>query len=182
MNRFSQQSGFTLLEMFVALVIFSMTLAAFMLVTSRGIYTSRNATQEAIALNLAQEALELVRLKRDYNLITAADPWHEDMYDRCDSSQGCRVDAFRDVDDVDFITQCSSAECGAIVIDSDGFYGDRDHQGSALEGTGFSRRITMEPVESGGFVDKIIIRSEVSWPSGNIDRSVSLEGIITNWR
>lgn len=80
------QSGFTLIEMIIAVFIFTLSLAALMTVSSRGLKVAANAQRQVIADYLALEGIEGVRNIRDSELLDADDigGW-EDLFD----NDGC---------------------------------------------------------------------------------------------
>ncbi len=62
-------SGFTLIEMLVAVLIFSLSLTALMNIASRGLRVAKNAERDVTADYLAIEALEITRNLRDNALL-----------------------------------------------------------------------------------------------------------------
>lgn len=59
------QQGFTLIEMLVAVFIFTVSLTSLMLISSQGLKSTRNAQKRVTAEFLAVEGLEVVRNIRD---------------------------------------------------------------------------------------------------------------------
>jgi Tfp pilus assembly protein PilV len=76
-----QNSGFTLVETLIALLIFTMSMLALMSVLGSGISDTGYAKQKMAAGYLAQEGIECVRNMRDtsvlYNAGGAQDGWNE---------------------------------------------------------------------------------------------------------
>ena len=85
------QSGFTLVEALVSVLVLSASLVAITSLLTRAIQATIISQDYLIASKLAQEGLEMVRVKRNNNLIAraaAADPataasinWNDDLYD-----------------------------------------------------------------------------------------------------
>jgi Tfp pilus assembly protein PilV len=65
-------SGFTLIETFVAVTILAFSIVAPLSLANRSLATARYARDQVVASNLAQDAVEFVRARRDRNLIGIA--------------------------------------------------------------------------------------------------------------
>ncbi|MGB0925358.1 MAG: type IV pilus modification PilV family protein [Minisyncoccia bacterium] len=61
----NKKSGFTLIEMLVAVLIFSMSLAALLSISAQGLKLARSSEKQLVADYLALEAMEFVRNQRD---------------------------------------------------------------------------------------------------------------------
>ncbi len=69
----STDSGFTLIETLVSLLIFSVSIAAMIFVTSHGVADATYAKNKLVASYLAQEGIELVRYARDSDVLANKD-------------------------------------------------------------------------------------------------------------
>lgn len=79
MTHNSSQRGFTLIETLVALALILMALVGPISLITRGIYSFSSSKSEVIAVNLAQEGIELIRLIRENNIacdrLNGVAPW-----------------------------------------------------------------------------------------------------------
>lgn len=81
----SEHAGFTLVETLVAILVLSMSLVAITSLLTRTLQASILSQQYVIASKLAQEGLEMVRVKRNNNLIAQSNPdnvgahWNSDF-------------------------------------------------------------------------------------------------------
>ncbi len=79
--RYTPQKGFTLIETLVAISILVIAIAGPMTMAARGLQSSYHAKSQLVAVHLAQEAIEIVRMKRDnYTLANAnsSEDWYDD--------------------------------------------------------------------------------------------------------
>lgn len=170
----------------MALLLYTMTLTAFLLASTRGILTVRNATREVIAQNLAQEAIELVRAKRDYNFINQGEllveSWHDGILENCDGQFGCSVDPRIEVAEDDFIHQCVVPDCGVIMLDDEGFYRDVNRGlDPDFNDSGFRREIRVEELSSFGADKAISVEVTLRWKNGRADREFTMREVLTDW-
>lgn len=186
-------SGFTLLETIVALSIILAAVIGPVTLITRGILSFGFSKNKLIALNLAQEGLELVREVRENNII-------------CDTLNGpASWDWFRDpsgggpINNGDFemdVTQTITIDCAASSITTprvplftnsklylDPVSGIYSYSGAP--NTVFTRKITVGKPPAEGSIpanDQRDIVSVVSWTERNIDRNVTLRERMYNWR
>ena len=75
MNYYStkKHTGFTLIEMIIAVFIFTVSLTALMAISSRGLRTAKEAQNQVVADYLALEGIEIVRNLRDSALLSLED-------------------------------------------------------------------------------------------------------------
>lgn len=75
-NKLHNKKGFTLIEMLIAVFIFTVSLAALMSVSARALDSARDAEKQVVADYLAIEAIESVRHVRDSAFISGTgDTW-----------------------------------------------------------------------------------------------------------
>lgn len=183
MNKSNQQSGFTLIEMFIAILIFSLTLTAFLLVTTRGITTTRDAVDEVTAQFLAQEGIEMIEAKRDYNFIRSSTGvyWSENIVpNNCDNAAGCLVNILADIDDDEVVKACVT-ECPLLEIDGGGRYG---YNLTGGQETNFRRTVFVNslPNSFNPGDNALRVTSLVEWQtSTGAERSLTLEKTIMDW-
>lgn len=193
--------GFTLLETIVAFaVIFAALIGPVSLIT-RGLIDVTFAKNKLVALNLAQEGIELVRLTRDNNVLCdylngvvvrdfGQNPDSSPQY-LYDNPQPRKADALN----------LESISCGAETLESPDFtggsgaavirfytggsyadfYGHAGAGGPSVE-TQFSRKIRIEGVDVGSGVYAMKITSTVEWTERGLARTVILKDVLYNWR
>ena len=186
--------GFTLLETIVAFaVIFAALIGPVSLIT-RGLIDVTFAKNKLIALNLAQEGIEFVRLVRDNNVLcdyldggaVGSIPWNRDSSGSgtiSDNPQPRRADIYT-LDALPCGTINSSRLSGGasapLRVDVDGFY---QYGGVGGFTTPFRREITITMVDvGGGVMDRMDVISEVTWDERGRTRTVTMKDALYNWR
>lgn len=168
------KGGFTLIEMLVAVFIFTVALAGLMSVSSRGLKAARIAQNQVVADYLALEAIEVVRNMRDsaFLLGSSTNTWtnvfsqngcldalESDPNDRCafDLSSG----------DIE-LYPCSSGSCTVYYSQNSGIYGQFQSgpPSAAFSQIGYTREIYME--QSAMNPDEIIVTVDVAWDTGSV--------------
>ncbi len=177
-KKFHKKGGFTLIEMIIAVFIFTISLSALMTVSARGLRAARLAQNQVIGDYLALEALEGVRNIRDAELLNRnpTRTW-EDLFDNNDcwtdhvdgsSADGCgliydsspvRVDLF----------PCpigSSSECNMFYNDSTYRYlqFEGGSASAGYEDYNFNRKIQFTTLP--GNSDELIVTVVVTWDQG----------------
>jgi len=170
----TSRGGFTLIEMLVAVFIFSLTVVAFSAIASRGIFSIRNAINETTAFYLAQEGLEAVIARRDSNLLDTAVTWDDGFYSATSNpcSTSCSIDiTTRPIG----ISSCSGSGCVVNKEVSTNRFVQKS--GGGYDSTPFTRTITSLSVGT----DTLRVTSRVEWMIGLKTYSVQLVQNITNW-
>lgn len=193
--------GFTLLETIVAFAVIFAALVGPVSLVTRGIIDVTFAKNKLVALNLAQEGIELVRLARDNNVLCdylngatvrefGQNPDSSPLY-LYDNPQPRKADALN----------IRSFSCGAATLDSPDFtggagsavirfytggsyadfYGHAGAGGSSVE-TPFSRKITIEEIDGGFGVYAMKVTSKVEWTERGRAREVTLIDGLYDWR
>lgn len=171
---FSRHSaGFTLIETFTAVLILAFSIAGSLTVAARGTTSALFTRDETIALNLAQEGIELVRRLRDNTALetfagTETD-WMANLAD-CRNTY-CTLDAGNLVP-----VSCSgSGDCAPLGYNADsGLYA----AGSG-EPTKFVRMIRIDDTAA---ADEKTVLSKVQWQLGPITYSVDVRENLLNWQ
>jgi len=161
--RATPKSGFTLVEAMVAIFVVTVgTIGALGLIT-QSISFGRTSSNQAIAVYLAQEGVELIRNIRDTNFLTApAVPWDKDLT-AC--SDGCEID-YNDTVPTSFADK-------KLLINSGGFY----NYDTGSEETLFKRKITITKPPAG----LMEVRVEVFWEEKGVSNSVEVETELYDW-
>jgi prepilin-type N-terminal cleavage/methylation domain-containing protein len=172
----SSRAGFTLIEMLVAVFIFSLALAAFMGIASRGLQAARYAQDEVRADYLAIEGIEVIRNIRDQALITGAPNTNwESVFDK----DGC-LDHLDDSDDNscafeldDEIKIYPCSNCSVYFSQDNGdFRQFRLKVPNSYTPTNYIRKIRIDKIDDG--LDEVIVTVNVAWPTGSVEYVSSL--------
>lgn len=151
---FNNESGFSFVELVVAIFIFLVGIIGVYMVISYQITDIRKVNQRLTALYLGQEAIEIVKNVRDGNLIGKI-AWDSGL------SAGCyRVSH----DDAALISEscgsCNDDNFSILKMDAGGYY---NH--STGNNTNFRRQIKIENFTEGGFPYKKITVT-MCWKDG----------------
>ncbi len=194
--RFAFQNGFTLLETVVALSVILAALVGPVAVVTKSIASFTTAKNRLIAVNLAQEGIELIHVVRENNVLCdqldGAPTWFWDHDPH--GVRGQKIDQTpRQVDASDFVSDL----CGATTLYSPNlalYTGNplKFNSATGLYGyTGtdslFTRRIDIatspanpDPEIPAG--DQMDITSTVTWSERGIPKNVVLKERIYNWK
>ena len=180
-----KEQGFTLLETLVAISILVLAITATFSVAQNGLSSSMEARDQVIAFYLAQEAVEMVRNKRDENSLTRigtpSTHWlsgiAEQVSDPCYFGKVCTVDAVSKV-----FTACpgGTGTCANVYQDTNnqsntfGLYS----QNTAWTQTNFNREISLSQATS----TEMTISVTVKWVRGLLTRTFTVQEIIRDWQ
>ncbi len=165
-HKINYQQGFTLLETIVALTVIVAAMTGPIALTTRGIFDAKFAKNKLVAADLAQEGLEIIRQCRDNNILQSR-AWNFSM-----GAGDWQADVISST-----LLQCPLAPfiTGASLLrDGDsGLYNYVSGNSSM-----FTRRITIsEPA-----TDQMFVISNITWSEGGIDRVMTLQETLYNWR
>lgn len=173
------QSGFTLVETLVAVLIFSMSLAGLATIASRGVAGARSSANEIIAQYLAQEGVEMVRYLRDSNYMAAresgAATWDAGFSECVGDDIQCTIGFAEPGNGFVDLNVCPGS-CPALQKTTDNEGGR--YQYASGEETDFTRIIELRNVGD----QQIEISSRVEWQQGSVPRSTEVAEIITHWQ
>lgn len=172
----SPEKGFTIIETLVALVIFTTSILAIIVMTPSGISAINLAKNKMTASYLAQEGIDLVRAYRDNGSIAV--PHVDTLTDvlsqegMCgDLTAGCSIDTNLQ------IINCNDngvSNCPFLVHDTNGgFIYDQNNTGDRS----FKRTIFVLPTSSPDFQ----VTSRVDWNQGGTQRSVEYKTNLSDW-
>jgi prepilin-type N-terminal cleavage/methylation domain-containing protein len=204
------QRGFTLIETVVAILILSLTVGALLTLTANGIFSVRYARNQIVANNLAQEALEYVRNKRDTarQQLVPWDTWLMTLNVgtngaqsalstprgcfQTGTNQGCIVDPYTSDSTIweqTYPGSCTSSgatSCPYIwFYPQTGFYtySSRTHPDSLLGNTAPVRTSYIRRVNAVLSTDlnQLTITATITWNNGNTPKTLTQSMILTNW-
>lgn len=171
------KKGFSLLEVIVALFILSIGITGMLSLIVFSINNSRESRDIIVASQLAQEGIELVRNRRDSNVI--ANP--SDVFLGMDANDDCRIDPVMPIANA---PACSQTVFVLNQAATGGIYRFVHSAGTA---TKFSRKIIIEELSP----EERLIRSLVYWGStspandggdcSSINNCAYAETILTSW-
>jgi len=180
----SKNTGFTLLEVIVAIFILTIGIGGSFSLIQQTISTASIIQSRLIAAYLGQEGIEIVRNIRDNNWLeqreSLQDPplpaWNDGMSGCQGPISCCEGDYETDMPpsktSLTSVVGCDFDNLRYLNIDSHGFY-------SYLFGTQtkFKRKILIEPIED----NKIKVVVIVQWKGKNKIHEVEIVEHLTNW-
>jgi prepilin-type N-terminal cleavage/methylation domain-containing protein len=191
----NNEYGFTLVEVLISLLIFTVAITGVITVSSQGSLNVNSAKNRVIATFLADEGIELARAMRDTTVVrtVASGGTENDGWDAFVLSHGtgspcaiaCDIDPTNTAssdpfpDNIANIQPCS----GFCVLNytSDGYYS------SVAPGTPsiFSRSIVLKDAETGLDIipttQEVRVESTVEWKDGLITQSITQSETMFNW-
>lgn len=185
----SFRKGFTLIEMLLAILFFSLAMVALQNVAARSIRVSQNALDQTTAQFLAQEGAELFIHRRDGNMLRygstgSVGGWIDGLTvcEQTGSNVGCQAEALQSIapDDVLVFSGCGATACdGLRVNNATGEYGYS--ASGSFDRTPFTRTIyytTSDPTTPPQY---ITLHSVVTWERNGVPYEVSVVRSLTNW-
>lgn len=182
MKYFNRTSGFTLVEVLVAVSVLSIAILATFTAVSNSMKVTNFTEDQITAYYLADEALEYIRNRRDGNAIQHVNAlatggsvaWLTNIAqvsgDPCSAGKVCYVDI-----PANTIGTCSStaASCPVLLYNaSSGLYG-------YVSGTAtvYKRSITITAINS----TEVSVRVQVSWTAQGITKDYTQILVLRNW-
>lgn len=176
-----KQAGFTVLESLVAIFILSLSISGVFTAVQRSLSQTTIAKDEVKAYYLAQEAIEIIRNRRDTNQLVRINggdlnlSWLSGISsvasDPCYFGNVCRTDAVS----ISF-NNCSNntwGSCPNLKQDPNNFI----YQYTTGNDTNFKREIKLEQVSA--YEIRVIVR--ISWSKGVFTRSYETKTHLFNW-
>lgn len=195
-----QNSGFTLIETVIAILILSLSIGALLTLSAGGFFSIRYARNQIVAYNLMQESLEYIRNSRD-SAILQAQPWstwkntlsvdgngnQSGTNNGCFASGGCTVDPYVNTG---FSIKACSTNCQTVYFypanpsdsSSKSFYGYLGASYANISGitpvaTTYVKKVTATTDPSGN----VLVTSTVSWRNGSSTKTISQPMLLTGW-
>ncbi len=183
----TKNGGFTLIEVLIAVVIFSTSLAGLLSIVGTGVGNINVSKNRLIGNYLAQEGIEIMRYKRDY-FTSSTLGWGaftSMMNNICSLSAPCGVSALRPAAIPIDCGPNNPTNCRVVQNTqgnpANGAYAMLGDVGaSSWTPTIFTRKVYLEsPINNSG--DSYIIHSLVSWQQGTGTYTTSMSETIYNW-
>jgi prepilin-type N-terminal cleavage/methylation domain-containing protein len=168
--------GFTLIESLVAISVLMLVISGTSRAVQQGIYSYTFSKNQITAFYLAQEAIEVIRNRRDQNALANTPSWltgiSVNSADPCWFADTCRVDAIANT-----IVKCPSSGCPVLRQNlSNGFYGYT----SSWTASPFTRTVRLESVG----VDEVTLIVTITWTQklGLPDKVFIARENLLNWQ
>lgn len=180
-SNLKSNKGFTLLEVVVALGVIIIGLVGVLVLINFTISSSTVSASKLVAVNLAQEGIELVRNIRDTNWVED-DDWDDKIKGTGNEIAG-RMDyndGFDELDEYYNPPPADAKDCGVsneecrLYLDANGFY-SHDSTGQA---TPFYRLIFLDGVGT----PYLKITSQVKWSEHNRNHELEIVNYLYNWQ
>ncbi|MEK7669448.1 MAG: type II secretion system protein [Patescibacteria group bacterium] len=179
----AKQAGFTVLESIVAIMVLSLSISGAFSAVQQSLSQSIIAKDEIKAFYLAQEAIEIIRNKRDTNQLsiisTGSGNWLDGISalagDSCYFGKTCRADA-TGPNNI-YLYSCSGSwdSCEILRQDSTTFLYNYDANDPT---TNFKREIQIESINA----NEVAVTVRIIWTKGLIiTREFKVKTSLFNW-
>lgn len=180
---FKNNRGFTVLEAIVAISILSISITGVFASVQKGLQQSTVAKDEVRAYYLAQEAVEIIKNKRDSNQLVRiiSNPsatWLDGIISQCPFGRVCAVDAVN----FNTITNCGSSWGSCPLLNQNlTSSGNQAYlysysAGGNWRATNFRREIQLESVSA----TEISVTVLVTWTNGTATRQFKAKAYLFN--
>ena len=172
--------GFTMVEMLIAVTIFTIALSSLISVSANSLKASRTSQESLIGNYLTMEAVELVHNIRDQALLNrdiTDREWYElfggrEIFDDDGCFGGTGTCNFYIDNGTPKLAKCS--ECKVFFDDNNKYYYQTYHDlFSGGEETPFHRTIRIAPPTTSN-ADEIYVLVETTWPGGGVSYGENL--------
>ena len=171
-------SGFTVVEAFVAIIVLGIFLSAAAGSAQQNLRLSRKLKADTTAINLAQEGLEFIRYKRDTNRMAGASGgWLESVVGSpkiCDHLHGCTAELDKNTGALTFNRCVPGPDCKKLFFDPTTKIYSYDASGVP---TDYRRTIHVNELPGGTEA-----RVEVIMQWDNDNRSYTVDEILNDWQ
>lgn len=179
-TKYQKNGGFTILEAIVAIFVLSLTISGVFAAVRQSLSQTIIAKEEVRAFYLAQEAIEIIRNKRDANRLStiasgAVVNWlngiSADPSEPCYFGKTCKVDAFTNT-----MSACSGSWDSCEVLRQNPTTFLHGYDGS-WPTSSFKREIQIEQVNA----NEVTVTVRVSWNKGLLSREFRAKTLLFNW-
>lgn len=189
------QSGFTLIETLIAVLILTISIGGLLSLAAGGFYSVRYARNQIVANNLLQESLEYVRNSRDTAFIQGLSwtAWQDTLQvdsngnqtgvdsAGCFNTNGCTINPYNTGA---YVKACASTCSNILYFPDNAFYGYSDTYPftpiTASYQTSFVRKVRI--AVSSTNPDQVIVTGIITWINGSNTKTLSQNMLITNWQ
>lgn len=181
------KKGFTLIETVIAIFILTLAMAPLLTLAASGYYSVRYSRNQIVADNLVQEAVEIIRNRRDTIFFEeSTDPaiiagrWAQmrSLFNSCFTSNGCAIDIYTTGP---LVVSCT-AQCPYLTYyENQGLYAytiSYPYTGGTTYPTSYVRTVKMTQTQT----DQIRGTVTVSWLDGGRTRTSTQDFLLTNWK
>ncbi|QSH39327.1 type II secretion system protein [Candidatus Kaiserbacteria bacterium] len=162
--------GFTLIETLVAISVLVVAVTGPLTLASQSLFAAVYAKDQTTAFYLAQEAIEMVRNKRDNNLLAFLGGTDVDWLLNIPVDTSFQVDIPNDT-----IVACGT-ECLSTKLKHDGIF----YNTQLGESTRFGRSVSV--IKDPTLEDEAVVTVVVQWQTGAFqERTISVQERIYNW-
>ena len=184
-----KEKGFTIVEVLIALTLFSIAVAGVITAAVQGGINVASAQNRMTANYLAQEGIELMRAKRDSYVVSNSTGYDAGWADFAAATTTCSVATPCDIDVSDTTTTIPSSgaalglqfvPCVSICplkLDSSGYY---SHSAAATTASRFTRKLTVTPFPTTS-PSELQITSTVTWVEGSATQSITESESMFDW-
>lgn len=171
-------SGFTLLEMLFAVIIFSFALISLMGIASKGVIATATARDQLTAQYLAEEGLEVGRNMRDSNFLGYLSnvSWLEGIENTCTRATPCDI-TFSSVPRL-----IPGANSTNVLYRSPGGVYRTSSDNRTGDVTSFWREVYIDDAEPGMPDNQKKLVSTVHWKQKAFDRTFTVQTYISDWQ
>jgi len=164
--------GFTIIEALVSIVVLSIGITSCVGLASYVLKNSEISKDRLIAVNLAQEGIEVIRNIRDTNWL-AEQAWHTDIIPNCDGTSYNRQVIYSD-------TSTAAYADTYLKLDSDGYY----NYTTGVDTT-FKRKLTVQCLEfpaASGTYNEMKIECTVYWTTRGTSKEILITEHLYDWK
>ena len=170
----NKKFGFTLIEMLIAVMVFSLSVTSLMAMSAKSLKTSKNAEDQVIADYLALEAIETVHNLRDNAILQGLNQatWQlvfqggEEIFDNDGCFDGSGVCNFYPQGSQLILGNCNDCR---VYKNNNNYYYYQIHEGNPNSQNGvptkYKRTIKIKKGNSDG---QIIVKVDVTWNGGKV--------------
>jgi type II secretory pathway pseudopilin PulG len=173
-----KSSGFILVEVIVSIALLMLAVPAALTIASKSVFLASYSKDQVIATYLAQEGIEIIRNKRDENILGGLS-WKQgfDSPSNCGFPQECRVDYGVGVPDP-LIEKCTGSCTLVLSVDTaSGVYAYKT--GGTWVPTKFSRSVQTNDFSVNP--NEIRITSTVTYMAGGVNKTLTMVDNLTSW-
>lgn len=187
-KKLKNKKGFTILESLVAIMVLSLSISGAFTAVTQSLSQSIISKDEVVAFYLAQEAIEVIRNKRDNNQLVkingGSNTWLDGITSACPFGKICRVDAT--AAPADKIQLCGAGtnwgDCPYLKQETETDQNPYMYNYTFGNTTNFKREIQIEQVNTDASgPSEIAVTVQVSWTKGLINQNFKVKTLLLNW-